>query len=266
MRHWAIAALLLAACQQQSGPEAKPTEVTFDGAEVASAAAQRTHGERLSWALGCHGCHGAKLEGHFFYERYASNLTRDLAQYSDDEIERVLRPGVPRDHRDLWGMPSETFQHLGKSDMTALIAYLRTLKPSGAPTQPPLPWTQEGKDEIASGHLKPAADLVRESRDLTPVQLGAGYAQGRYIASVTCAECHGPELKGDRTFTPDLVVAAAYTREEFETLMTKGLPPAGRKLKNPLMGEVAVSRFTHLTKRERDVIYAYLKARAEQPQ
>jgi hypothetical protein len=60
-----------------------------------------------------------------------------------------------------------------------------------------------------------------------------------------------------------LVAAGAYTREQFETLMTKGIAAGGRKLKDPLMGEVARERFTHFTPHERDELYAYLKARAE---
>ena len=47
--------------------------------------------------------------------------------------------------------------------------------------------------------------------------------------------------------------------------MTKGIAAGGRKLKNPLMGEVARERFTHFTPHERDALYAYLKARAEKP-
>jgi cytochrome c553 len=261
----AFAALLLAACQQQPTPAAKPAETSFDGADVTEAAATIAHGERLTHVLGCTGCHNKGLVGDRFYERYASNLTRDLPKYSDGEIERVLRTGVPRDGRDLWGMPSEIFQHLSAADMRALIAELRTLKPSGQPTLPPLPWTQEGKDEIASGHLKPAAVFVREERKKTPVDLGPNYARGRYITMVTCAECHGSELKGDRDFTPNLVVAGGYTRAEFERFMTQGIPASGRKLKRKLMAEVAKTRFSHLTVHERDELYAYLKARAEQP-
>jgi len=264
MRYWAIAALLLAGCQQQAKPPAN-AEITFDGAEVTDAAATAAHGERLTHVLGCTGCHDKGLVGGRFYERYASNLTRELPKYSDAEIERVLRTGVPRDGRDLWGMPSEIFQHLSAADMRGLIAELRTLKPSGQPTLPPLPWTQEGKDEIASGHLKPAPVFVREERTKTPADLGPNYALGRYITMVTCAECHGPELKGDRDFTPNLVVAGVYSRAEFERFMTEGIPAGGRKLKHKLMAEVAKTRFSHLTVHERDELYAYLKARAQQP-
>jgi cytochrome c553 len=257
--------VLAAACQQQTKPPAKPAEIAFDGSQVTNASAKLAHGERLSWVLGCRGCHGKDLQGHRFYERYASNLTRELPKYSDAAIERVLRTGVPHDNREPWGMPSEIFQHLSAADLAALIAYLRTLQPSGKPTQPPLPWTQEGKDEIASGNLKPAAVFVREERSKAPADFGPAFALGRYITMVTCAECHGPELKGFKKFTPDLVVAGGYTREQFVTFITKGVPTDGRKLKNELMGEVARERFTHFSPHERDALYGYLKARSEKP-
>jgi len=264
MRMIAAAALLLllAACHSQ------PREIAFDGAEVTDATAIVKHGERISWTLGCRGCHREKLEGGTFYERYASNLSRDLQKYSDGDIERVLRTGVPHDGRELWGMPSEIFQHLSDADMKALIAELRSLKPGGEPTQPPKAWEPDAKDMITSGELKPAKDTVQQTKAVAPVDLGANHALGRYIARVTCAECHGPRLDGDPKRRagepPNLIVAGAYTRAEFETLMTKGLPSGGRKLKNPLMGEVARERFTHFTPHERDALYAYLKARAEQ--
>lgn len=271
MRHWSIVVLLLAAaCQQRPKPPQKPTETTFDGAQVANAAATIAHGERISWTLGCRGCHREKLEGGTFYERYASNLTRDLPKYSAAEIERVLRTGVPRDGRELWGMPSEIFQHLSASDMKALIADLRSTTPGGKPTQPPKPWEADAKEMIAKGDLKTAKDTVSQDKLIAPVELGPNYALGRYITRVTCAECHGPNLQGAPGAKPgeppNLVVAGGYTRAEFETLMTKGLPSGGRKLKNPLMGEVARERFTHFTSHERDAIYDYLKARAEKSQ
>lgn len=254
------------ACQQQPKPPQKAAEITFDGAQVTNAAAKLAHGERLSWTLGCRGCHREKLEGGEFYERYASNLTRELPKYSDPEIERLLRTGVPRDGRELWGMPSEIFQHLSDADMKALIAELRTLKPGGKPTQPPKPWTKEATDLMAKGELKPAPVFVREAKNVYPADVGPNHALGRYITSVTCAECHGPELKGHEKFTPDLVAAGAYSREQFETLMTKGIAADRRKLKDPLMGEVARERFTHFTPHERNELYAYLKARAEKAQ
>lgn len=263
MRFWGAAILFgLAACQQQPKASPKAPEIAFDGAQVSNAAAERAHGERLSWTLGCRGCHRENLQGGRFYERYASNLTRELPKYSDADIERLLRTGVPRDGRELWGMPSEIFQHLSATDMKALIADLRTPKPDGKPTQPPKPWQADAVELIKKGEIKSAPDTVRQDRALAPIDLGPRYALGRYITRVTCAECHGPELKGGPLGpTPNLIVAGGYSRAEFETLMTKGVPTGGRKLE--LMHDVAVERFTHFTPHERDALYAYLKARAE---
>jgi mono/diheme cytochrome c family protein len=172
---------------------------------------------------------------------------------------------VPHDGRELWGMPSEIFQHLSDADMKALIAGLRSLKPGGQPTQLPKPWEPDAKAMIASGELKTAKNTVEQEKSVAPVDLGPKYALGRYITRVTCAECHGPKLEGGKPGEPpNLIVAGGYTRAEFETLMTKGVASGGRKLKNPLMGEVARERFSHFTPHERDAIYAYLKARAEQ--
>ena len=66
--------------------------------------------------------------------------------------------------------------------------------------------------------------------------------------------------------TPDLIVAGAYNRQEFEKLITQGVPSGGRKLKNELMAAVARERFSRITRHERDALYAYLKARAEKSQ
>jgi cytochrome c553 len=204
------------------------------------------------------------LQQYRFYERYASNLTRELPKYSDAQIDRLLRTGVPPDGRELWGMPSEIFQHLSAADMTALTAYLRTLTPGGKPTQPPQAWSKEARDLMAKGEIKPASVFVREAKNQFPADLGPRHSLGRYIASVTCAECHGPKLEGSPGDTPNLIIASAYTRGEFEGLMTRGVAKGGRKIK-PLMAEMGPERFSRLTPNERDALYAYLKSRAEKP-
>jgi len=162
-------------------------------------------------------------------------------------------------------MPSEVFQHLSAADMKALIAYLRSIKPVGKKLPPPQFSVQDKKD-IAAGVYKPAVAGVRETRDVLPFDAGPQYALGRYIASVTCAECHGSKLEGAPAAKPgqppNLIVAGGYTRDQFETLITKGIPVGGRKL-NPMMSGVATTRFSHLTPHERDALYAYLKARAD---
>jgi cytochrome c553 len=261
-----LVAVALAACGStpEAAPSDEPPPIAFDGSLVTEASARVAQGERLTWVLGCRGCHTEEFQGQDFYGVPASNLTRDVHKYSDAQFVRLLREGKRIDKRELWAMPSEIFQHLGEPDMTSLIAYLRTLQPAGTPT-PPLPaFTAEMRKEMAEGKLKPAAQWVKETKGKTPIDLGEGHALGRYITMVTCAECHGPQLKGYEKDTPDLIVAGAYSRAEFETLMTKGIPNGPRKL--DLMALVAQGRFSRMTVAERDALYAYLKARAERPQ
>ena len=271
MRTWIIAALLLVACQQQK-PAAKPAPITLDGALAADKASMLRHGERLTWVLGCRGCHGKDLQGTFFTEDepqygplYASNLTVEVPEYSDGQLDGIIRHGVHPERKTVWGMPAELFQHLNDADFNALVAYLRTLKPAGKKLPPPQFSAQDKKD-IASGDYKPAVQLVRERANQLPVDLGPSYALGRYITEVTCAECHGPQLEGKKPpkagMPPDLTVVGGYSRADFEKLITTGVPVGGRKL-NPMMVSVARGRFPHMTPHERDALYAYLKARAD---
>jgi cytochrome c553 len=261
-------AALLAACNQQ------PTPITFDGALTDDKAALVRHGERLIHVLGCTGCHGAHLEGTFFTKDepqygplYASNLTVEVPEYTDAQLDGIIRHGTHPQRKTVWGMPSQIFHNLSDPDFKALVAYLRSLKPIGTKLPPPQFSVQDKKD-IAAGNYEPAVQVVAEFAKKQPVDLGPKYALGRYIASTTCEECHGSDLKGQAGpmgKTPDLIVAGGYSRAQFEQLTTHGIAAGNRKI-NPMMSGVAVTRFSHLTSHERDALYAYLHARAEQPQ
>jgi cytochrome c553 len=229
------------------------------------------HGERLTHVLGCADCHGRSLQGTFFTKDepqygplYASNLTVEVSEYTDAQLDGIIRHGTHPERKSVWGMPAHLFQHLSDADFNALLAYLRTLTPQGKRLPPPQFSAQDRKD-IASGAYRPEAQLVRETAAQLPVDLGPAHALGRYIAEVTCAECHDPKLDGTDGYSkaPNLVVVGGYTRTEFERLITQGIPVGNRKLKDMMSG-VAKVRFTHLTPHERDELYAYLKARAEQ--
>lgn len=250
----------------------KPSQITFDGAQASDKGSLTHHGERLIHVLGCTGCHDVRLQGMFLTKDepqygplYASNLSVELPQYSVAEIDGLIRHGVHPQRRTLWGMPSEIFQHLSDQDFVALVDYLRTLKPVGQKLPPPQFSPQDRKD-IASGNYKPAALAVRETSKELPVDLGSQFELGRYITEVTCAECHGPKLEGNPNAPmgriPNLSVAGAYSRAEFEMLMTRGIAAGNRKI-NPIMAGVARTRFAHFTPNERNALFAYLKARAE---
>jgi mono/diheme cytochrome c family protein len=261
-----LAVIMLAACgRADPSPPTPGAAIRF---EQAAGVSQLDHGRRLARVLGCAGCHGANLQGQPWEEEaefaisFSSNLTRALPAYSDAQIERALREGVRADGSPLWGMPSEIFTFLDAADVAALIAYLRTVPPGGA-VHPRIHFGPRGRREVASGEYRPAPQLVRDGRALSPAGLDGRHGLARYIARSTCAECHGLTLAGQGAppeHTPDLMAAGAYTREEFHRLMRTGVPTGGRRL--TLMAQVARGRFAHFTDREVDAIYDYLVARA----
>jgi mono/diheme cytochrome c family protein len=273
MRVTALLLLICVGCSDEGAEQqahALKEAVGFQWTMSTEAGAKVIHGQRISRVLGCQGCHGEQLDGQLWDDdpkgygvMWASNLTRSIPTMTDAQLRSLLTTGVHPRRRDLWVMPSEIFQHLSANDLNALVAYLRTLPPRGQPSPDPV-LGPRAIAEAKSGQVKAASALVEELKGEGPADLGSDHALGRYIARVTCAECHGPKLKGREGDTPDLIVASAYTRPEFERLMTEGLPTGGRKLK-PLMQSVAKSRYSKLTTDERDALYGYLKALAEQP-
>jgi mono/diheme cytochrome c family protein len=262
--------LVAAAC----GSPQRANVVAFDGAEGDGTPAQRVaRGHRLATVLGCTDCHGPNLQGAQFEPQmkqygpiYASNLSRLVPGYSDAQIDAIVRRGTHPTRGSVWVMPSHIFQHLSAADLAAVIAFLRSVPPTGQPTPPPQ-FSALDRREIAAGKYKPEAKFVRETAAKRAPDLGPAHALGRYIAEVTCAECHRSTLTGEPGHPPgsppDLVVAGAYSRDEFERLITQGVATGNRTL-NPMMAGVATGRFSQLTSHERDALYAYLRARAEQ--
>lgn len=236
--------------------------------------AQLAHGERMARVLGCMGCHGDDLTGGPWIEEpaiavlFTSNLTRALPGYSDAQLEQTLREGTRPDGSDLWEMPSSLFTQLNDADMGALIAWLRTVPPAGE-AHPRMVLGPVGRQMIEAGQVKPSAQYVREEREQGPTALDGSHDWARYMVRATCAECHGMNLEGGpppapgAAARPDLVIAGAYSRDEFRQLLRTGAATGGRQL--ALMAEVARGRYAHLTDREIDAIHAYLVARAEQP-
>lgn len=260
----AITLVLMPACGQSNHRASPAPRLQFERAAADAAG----HGARLSRVLGCAGCHGADLTGQPWDEdpaiaiSFSSNLTRAVPAYSDAMLERAIRYGVRADGSQLWGMPSELFTHLDPADMAALIAHLRRIRPAGV-VHPRIRFGPRGREQVARGEYRSASRLVREQRNVWPVRLDRKHDRARYMVRATCAECHGVELRGQNG-TPDLIVASAYSRDEFRHLMKTGESVTRRDL--GLMAQVARSRFSHLTEGEADAIYDYLLARANVPQ
>lgn len=270
-----LALASLSACGTQSEEaskqaEAKPAQLTFDGADYKDDAAKVAHGKRLADVLDCTGCHGQNLQGANvtaddpeYGDMNAPNITLLLAEYSDADLDQLIRQGKPKDGREFWFMPVETFQFLSDADFAALVAYLRTFKPAGNQL-PPIRKGPNFLSDVEKGLYGNADQQIRRFRDKPPPDMGASHEWGRHLARTVCAGCHNGELQGYEGFTPDLDIAGAYTPEELEVLLTTGRGKSKPDL--GLMKVVALSSLSKLAPRERQAIIAYEKARADRPQ
>ncbi len=229
----------------------------------------RMHGQRVADVLGCTGCHGANLTGEDwsqpgFGKLWTANLTKAVPRYTDEQLAHVIRSGT-RPDRELWEMPSHLFTHLTADDMSALIAYLRSIPPKGSVH--PEPVFEEGaRREIAAGTFTSSAAQVKTKGSLWPADAGEPHSLGRYIARGTCAECHGMDLRGGQPNPqakprPDLRMVAGYEREQFRRLLRTGRAVGDREVS--LMSEVARGRYKHLTDAEIDAVHSYLQRVAE---
>jgi len=223
------------------------------------------HGERLSAVLGCIGCHTPDLTGEDWSEPdlgvlWTANLTRSAAAYTEDELTVMIAEGK-RPDRALMDMPSYLFSELHPDDLAALVSYLKTLSAKGARHPDPTIGPKLAED-ITSGDFKDSVQWVAEMRDKAPPDLGPEHAFARFILRATCAECHGMDLQGsteqlmDAPPRPTLRIVAAYSVEDFSTLMKTGKPIGDRELK--LMGGVSRWRYSRLTDSEINAVYDYL--------
>lgn len=227
------------------------------------------HGERLSAVLGCVGCHLPDLSGEDWSDPelgvlWTANLTQSAAAFSEHELAVMITEGK-RPDRPLIDMPSYLFSQMHPQDVADLVGYLKTLPAIGAKHPDPTIGPKLAED-IASGAFKDSAQQVAEMKDRAPPDLGPDHAFARYILRATCAECHGMNLQGsveqlaDAPPRPSLLIVAAYSAEDFATLMKTGKPLGGRELK--LMGGVSRWRYSRFTDNEIKAIYDYLSAMA----
>ena len=267
------AALVLAGCSQgesdaeRTAVDATPAALTYDGADFGDdREAMLAHGDRLTTVLGCRGCHTPSMEGQYFppgdpVEFYAPNITLTLGKLDDAQLETLLRTGVHPD-REIWYMPAEGFQHLSDADMAALIAFLRTVEPSGDP-QPYVPMPEATVAQYAEAGFHNANTMYKKAKGVAPPDLGGGdMALGRYIARTTCAECHQPDMEGFEGFTPALAdVGGMYDDAAFIKLLTTGEGLEGRTL--GLMAAVGQGHFGALTDHERQAVIDYVQGLSE---
>lgn len=121
----------------------------------------------------------------------ASNLTPDpetgLGKWTDGEILRAMREGVDREGNALFPiMPYGHFRAMSDDDATAIIAYLRTLKPQ----------RYEEPEKSLDVPLNFIEKFIPEpvAAPVPPPDRSNSVAYGKYLATIaSCAECHTPK-------------------------------------------------------------------------
>ena len=219
-------------------------------------------GGRMARIIGClEGCHGRNGEGGHeeiegIVRHVAPTLSQVLPDYTDDELVRLVRYGVKRDGKSAVGMISYTFWALGDQDLANVMAFLRRL-PSAPAMERTLDLTWRGRWSLVTGEWKVSSEQVEQDRPQwgnlpqpTPVE------RGRYLASVTCSECHGLDFHGNALEkAPTLAVIGAYSEEQFRHLIRTAEGLGGRTL-DPNMRWVADAPFADA---EIVAIYRFLR-------
>jgi cytochrome c553 len=226
-------------------------------------------GRRKSQVLGCWaGCHGREGEGGSidmdgYYSVSAPTLSSVLPGYTDAELVRLVRYGIKRDGSSALGMISYTFYPLSNQDLADVIAHLRK-QPALVAKERHRRVTFRARLGLLAGDWQLAAEQVDPSRPRWgELPRRDAYERGRYLASVTCSECHGVDFRGNRfadnTYDggPSLAVLAAYDEAAFRRLMRTGTGIGGRDLGE--MGWVARNGFVHFSDREVADLYTFLR-------
>jgi cytochrome c553 len=243
-----------------------PPVVAFDMGKLHPDVAE---GRRMSRVLGCWaGCHGPEGQGGSidmdgYYSVSAPTLSSVLPGYSDAELVRLVRYGIKRDGSSALGMISYTFYPLSDADLANVIAHLRR-QPALAARQRHRQVGFIARVRLLAGGWQLAADQVDPTRPRWgELPRRNAFERGRYLASVTCSECHGLDFRGNRfadnTFDggPSLAVVAGYDADAFARLMRTGVGAGGRDLGE--MGWVARNGFVHFTDREIADVYEFLR-------
>jgi mono/diheme cytochrome c family protein len=243
-------------------------EAPYEAVVLPTDAAALEHGRRRALIVGCYNsCHGRYAEGQSWIDEpgvarlFTPNLTQLIPTYSDAELVRLLRYGIRRDGTTAIDMPSYMFYHLSDSDLASVIAYMRSLPPRAGP-QRIREFGWRGRWRLLTGAWPTSVDDVdRAAKRAADLPRKTAIERGHYVAVTTCPECHGPALEGYPGDTPPLTIIAAYSFEEFTTLMRTGVAKGGRTL--GLMSEIGSIRTPNLTDEEVADLYAYLQSRVE---
>jgi len=126
---------------------------------------------------------------------YSTNITQDketgLGNWTDQQIRDAITKGSRRDGSKIVpAMPYEAYSGMAQEDLTALIAYLRTIKPVRKPTPDLKSWVPMVRSLGIPVYLKTFGRF-----STPPAQAPkSGVDRGKYLVEHVslCGDCHTP--------------------------------------------------------------------------
>ena len=265
-------------------------------AACASAVAAETRVERGEYLvrgiMGCGNCHtpmgpdgfdmsrefgGRIVDDNEMFTAFAPNITpaSRVAEWTDEELARAIREGI-RPDGSLIGppMPIPGYRHLSDEDLSAIVAFLRTIEPveGGEPASEyriPLP--------PAYG---PPIDSVSAPAPAASIEYGKYLA----VAAAHCMECHSPMTPQGPDYGENIgrggfefhgpwgsVVApnltnhedglAGYTDDQIKAMITEGRRPDG----SPMLPPMPYPYLAKMSETDLDAIVLYLRSLPGRP-
>ena len=272
MRRLIVATIvLLAGCSAAPEPPAPPAPPTSPATPAPPVVVgDPVEGLRVATRVGCNGCHGKDGGGRELWEEkgkyklYSANLTEKRELYDDAGIEGLLRHGRTHDGHVPFGMPIVMYQHLSDREVRDITAWLRSIPAVANPDLKVSWFSAEQAKMIRDGTHPYSADMLPDKDNHPPTEPPTEtLALGKHLAMTTCIECHGPTLDGwgpDQD-APSLIVAKAYSMENFMRLMRTGITASGKESTTGLMTSVGKKRATAMTDDEVHALKQYLDSR-----
>lgn len=201
----------------------------------------------------CIECHGSDLSGKKVMDHpamgsiYGPNISLyGLKDWSNYEIARAIRYGVGKFGVSLNFMPSFDFTHLSRSDIGAVIAYIRSMPPVEKATQKSHfgPMAQVLSVMGQMPVMFPAREIDQFAGFSDKPEEGPTKEFGAYLAK-DCRGCHGPTYTGgnipggDPTWPPAANIRLGgdkfWTQTKFNLMLATGISPkTGEKIRAPM--------------------------------
>ncbi len=204
------------------------------------------------------------------------NITQDqggIGSWTDNQIAQAITDGVDPSGAKLSPiMPYRAYHGMAKSDVRALVAYLRTIPP--VRNDVPAPTLKQPIPEMGP---QPSAPQIRPTEEI---------ALGRYLVRniSSCADCHAPKDTGSEepflsggmltidgkevaapNITPDRKTGiGSWSEADIARYLRTGTRPDGGLAQSAMAGLILTS-FSHFTPEEAHAVAAYLKSQPAVP-